>query len=205
MLERAAAPAARRRQDAQGHGTRVAGVLAGDGAQSPGQRYRGVAPGAHLVALDIGQRFTLDGALQAMDWLHANAQPRGIRVVSSSWGVPGAVDGRFDPEDPLVQASDALAQRGLLLVFSAGNRGAPHSMASAALNPHVLTIGATDAGGQLAPFSSQGPGLDAQGARLAWRKPDLVAVGQAVVSAKSGAGQGDAEDRSLAPLLYGQA
>lgn len=190
------------------HGTAVAGALAGDGAQSPDNRYRGAAPGARVVALDLGEAFTVDAALRAFDWIHENHEARGIRIVTNSWGRATDVDGRFDPAAPLVLASDTLAlEDGLLVVFSAGNRGRASSIATEALNPNVLTVGATDAGGVLATFSSRGPGLDAAGAPLAWTKPDLVAPGSRVVSARSATSLdlgAVASDRSLAPALYAE-
>lgn len=190
------------------HGTAVAGALAGDGAESPSNRYRGAAPGARVIALDLGEAFSVDTALRAFDWIHENHEARGIRIVTNSWGRATDVDGRFDPGAPLVLASDTLAlDDGLLVVFSAGNRGRASSLATEALNPNVLTVGATDAGGVLASFSSRGPGLDAAGAPLAWTKPDLVAPGSRVVTARSATSLDVgalAGDRSLAPALYAE-
>jgi len=196
---------ARTSQDASAHGTHVAGALAGNGAQSPGERYRGIAPEATLVALDLGSGFTVDTALRAFDWLHANHRQHDIRIVTNSWGRSGGVDGKFDPSAPLVRAANTLAlEDGLLVVFSAGNRGKVSSLSSEALNPNVLTVGAVDAGGIPADFSSRGPGLTAAGTPLSWTKPDLVAVGDGVVSARGGLNPAalTTEDRSLAPAYY---
>lgn len=193
-------------QGTGGHGTEVAGVLAGNGAESPGSRYAGIAPGARIVALDIGAQFTVDGALRAFDWIHEHRDDEEIRIVTNSWGRTDAVDGKSDPRAPLVLASDTLAlDDGMLVVFSAGNRGRASSIAPEALNPNVLTVGATDAGGRLAAFSSRGPGLDAAGAPLTWTKPDLVAVGDGVVTTRplTSLGNAVAGDRSLAPAYYG--
>lgn len=194
-------------QGTTGHGTEVLGILASDGAQSPGNRYRGLVPQADIVTLDLGADFTTDTALRAFDWIHENHEAKGIRIVTNSWGRTGNVDGKFDPAAPLVLASDTLAiEDGLLVVFSAGNRGTASSIAPEALNPNVLTVGATDAGGILGDFSSRGPGLDAAGAPLAWTKPDLVAIGDGVVTTRALAGVGNAAagGRSLAPAFYGE-
>lgn len=190
----------------RGHGTHVIGVLAGDGTGSPAERYRGVAPSSRVIGLDLGASFTTDAALRAFDWVHANHEAHGIRIVTNSWGRAGDVDGRFDPDAPLVRATDTLAvEDGLIVIFSAGNRGSANGISTEALNPNVITVGAVDAGARLASFSSRGPGLDAIGAPIRWTKPDVVAVGDDVVSPKplfTSGTPASAADRSLAPTLY---
>jgi hypothetical protein len=185
------------------HGTAVAGIVIGSGADSPYARYRGMAPGASIVGLDFSQDMTQDGALRAFDWIDQNAKGDNVRVVSNSWGLGGETPGVFDPSAPIVRASDTLVTKDhLVVVFSAGNQGGRGSILPEALNPNVLTVGATDAGGKLASYSSQGPGRDASGAPLPWTKPDLVAVGDRVVSARGGTATPKPNDRTVAPEFY---
>lgn len=174
--------------DADAHGTHVAGILAGSGAASTGERLHGLAPGATLVGLDISDAFTTTNALRAFEWIHENHAAQGIRVVSNSWGRERE-DARWDPEDPVVRASSALVSDGLVVVFSAGNRGGERGTVTLeAMNPDVLAVGATGKDGDVEPYSSRGPPLDASGRELGWQKPDLVAAGTRIASTKVGGG-----------------
>lgn len=172
--------------DRGGHGTHVAGILAGDGARSDGGRLRGLAPASRLVAVDISDSFTTTSAVRAFEWIYENRAKHGIRVVSNSWGREKA-DARYDADDPVIRASDALVANGLVVVFSAGNRGrdGEATLTTEASNPNVLAVGAASAAGRAEPYSSRGPARDGAGVDLAWTKPDLVAPGTAVVSARA--------------------
>jgi serine protease AprX len=186
------------------HGTHVAAIIAGNGASSPQTRYRGVAPAARIVDLDISASFDTASALNAFEWVLDNRVREGIRIVSNSWGRTGDVDGVYDPDAPLVRATQALTAAGVLVVYSAGNRAEESSLDTEAMIPEALTVGAARVDGQRASFSSQGPGLATAGAALAWTKPDVLAVGANVVSARGGLPTEvvSAGDRSLAPLAY---
>ncbi len=178
------------RRDADGHGTHIAGIVAGNGAESRDGRQRGVAPEAGLVGLDISHPFTTKNALRAFEWIHENHEEEGIRVVSNSWG-RDRDETRFDPDDPVVRASSALVADGLVVVFSAGNKGdAPSSLTLEAMNPNVVTVGATDDQGHVTEYSSRGPPLNERGEPLPWTKPDVVAPGNSIVSARTQDGDG---------------
>lgn len=177
--------------EADAHGTHVAGILVGTGAGSEGGRLHGVAPGASLVALDISDAFTTTNALRAFEWIHDNHAAYGIRVVSNSWGRERD-DARWDPEDPVVRASDALVADGLVVVFSAGNKGADAgTLTLEAMTPSVITVGATGKDADVEAYSSRGPPLGADGRALAWTKPDVVAPGTRIVSARANAQPGE--------------
>lgn len=184
--------------DSDGHGTHVAGIAAGNGAASDGA-LRGVAPGAGLVGMDFSRAFTTGTALQAFDWVLRNADALGIRVVTNSWGRaqnPGA----YDEGDALVRASDRLVAQGLVVLFSAGNHGPEASSLSLeAQNPDVITVGAVDDAALPASFSGRGPVLLADGGEAAWIKPDLVAAGVGVLSARSAQAVGTIEQPTLLP------
>lgn len=169
--------------DQDGHGTHVAGVLAGTGQGAPTQGLQGVAPGAELVSLDMSQALSTATAVAAFDWIHLHHREHGLSVVQNSWGrdQPG---GGFDPGDPLVRASDRLVlDDGLVVVFAASNHGpAGASLPMEAQNPNVLTVGASDDDGAPASFSGRGPVLLKTGGRAPWVKPDLVAPGIDVTS-----------------------
>ena len=182
------------RGDADGHGTHVAGIVGGSGARSEGDRLRGLAPGARLVGVDISDAFTTTSAVRAFEWIHEHRGEHGIRVVSNSWGREKH-DAHYDPDDPVVRASDALVADGIVVVFSAGNRGrdGAATLTSEAMNPNVLTVGASTLGGKAESYSSKGPARDGEGRRVAWTKPDLVAPGTAVVSARASADEAPGE------------
>lgn len=174
------------RGDPDGHGTHVAGIVAGSGAGSAGGELHGLAPAARLAGVDISEAFTTTSAVRAFEWIHENRAEHGIRVVTNSWGREKD-DARYDPDDPVVRASDALVADGLVVVFSAGNRGRDGraTLTSEAMNPNVIAVGASTLGGKPESYSSKGPAIGPRGEALSWTKPDLVAPGTAVVSTRS--------------------
>jgi serine protease AprX len=172
--------------DAYGHGTHLAGVVAGDGAASDG-KWRGVAQGADIVSVKIAGA---DGAtdvsvvIAALQWVVTHRDQYGIRVLTLAFGTDGTQSYAVDPLDAAVERAWAA---GITVVVSAGNRGS----GSGTINkpgddPYVVTVGAADTQGtavrsddELAPFSSRGPTQDG----LA--KPDLVAPGTTIVSTRA--------------------
>jgi serine protease AprX len=177
-------------RDGFGHGTHVAGILAGNGYDSSGRR-RGIARRANLIALkaldDDGFGF-VSNVIEAIDYAVANRTALGIRVINLSIGA--GVYESYDT-DPLAQATKRAVDAGIVVVTSAGNLGenAQHEpqfggITSPGNAPWVLTVGAsshqgtvTRADDVVAAFSSRGPTwLDFSA------KPDLVAPGVGIES-----------------------
>jgi serine protease AprX len=178
--------------DDYGHGTHVAGIIAGNGRASAGGRpdatgaRRGVAPGAHLIvlkALDVtGNGFT-SNVIAAIDYAIAHRATYNIRVLNLS--VAAGVYESFY-KDPLTLAARRAVDSGIVVVAAAGNRGRDASgqpqyggIASPGNAPWVLTVGASNDVGTVdrrddvvAAFSSRGPSPIDENA-----KPDLVAPG----------------------------
>jgi serine protease AprX len=102
-----------------GHGTHVAGIVAGSGAASDGY-YTGVAPGADLVGVGSADGTDMLTALAGYDWILDNRARYGIRVINNSWA-DGTI--AYDPHDPLNVASKAAHDAGITVVFAAGNDG----------------------------------------------------------------------------------
>jgi serine protease AprX len=153
-----------------GHGTFVAGVIAGSGAASGG-KYKGVAPGSRLVGLSAGQ-LDLFYVLEGFDYLLARGPGLGVRVVNCSFSASTA----YDPNDPVNVATKMLVERGISVVFSAGNTGPGTSTLNPyAMAPWVISVGATDERGRLADFSSRGAFGNIA-------RPTIVAPGVNVVS-----------------------
>ncbi|HEV7891070.1 MAG TPA: S8 family serine peptidase [Pyrinomonadaceae bacterium] len=152
-----------------GHGTFVAGLIAGDGARSGGA-YAGVAPGSKLVGLSAGD-LSLFHVLAAFDYVLTHAELN-VRVVNCSF----SAETLYDENDPVNVATRALYDRGVNVVFSAGNGGPGlHTLNPYAAAPWVISVGATDEKGRLASFSARG---EFGGAAT---HPTLVAPGVNVV------------------------
>jgi len=101
-----------------GHGTHVAGIVAGDGGSSGG-RFRGVAPGADVIGYSTGEGINVLFAVQALEHVYANPE-LGVDVVNNSWGSTG----QFDSTNPVNVATRKLVdERGVTVVFAAGNSG----------------------------------------------------------------------------------
>src|SRR5256885_931984 len=194
----------KRSGDADGHGTGVAGLAAGNGAASNGYsaNYAGIAPGANLIDVRVLDEHGLgrtSNVLGALDWVIQNRQRYNIRVVNLSLSTP--VRESFHT-DPLCQAVEQAVRAGIVVVSSAGNLGRTdvilgynkdgspiYQMAYGAVgspgnSPYVITVGATDSHNTVrrsddtvASFSSKGP---TQFDHLA--KPDIVAPGRRVVA-----------------------
>jgi len=176
--------------DDNGHGTHVAGIIAGNGYDSLTVQ-SGVAPGASLAVLkvlDANGHGTISGIIAALDWVVDNHARYNIRVVNMSVGAN--VNESYET-DPLTLAAKRVVDAGVVVVAAAGNIGKNAAGATqyggitAPGNaPWVLTVGASSTMGTgtrsddtLADFSSRGPtNVD----YLA--KPDLVAPGVGTIS-----------------------
>jgi serine protease AprX len=153
-----------------GHGSFVAGVIAGNGSSSNG-KYAGVAPGANVVGLSAGD-LTLLYVLEGFDYLLSNNE---AKVVNCSFSANTV----FDVNDPVNIATKMLTDSGVNVVFSAGNTGSgQHTLNPYAVAPWVVSVGATDTQGRLADFSSRGDFASAL------FRPTLVAPGVGVVSVR---------------------
>ncbi|HXM55503.1 MAG TPA: S8 family serine peptidase [Candidatus Dormibacteraeota bacterium] len=156
-----------------GHGTHVAGIIAGTGAASNGTE-RGIAPDARLIS---GKVCTAIGCpdsavIAGMEWIAPQA-----RVVNVSLG--GA---STDGSDPVSQAVDSLsAQFGTLFVAAAGDANDPvASVAAPAAADAALAVGSVDRQDQTSSFSTRGPRLGDHAP-----KPDIAAPGDGIVSARA--------------------
>ena len=171
-------------QDSYGHGTFVAGLIAGDGASSDGQ-YSGEAPGARLVSIKVaGADGTthLSTLISGLQWAVDHQYAYGIKVLNLSLGYQSS---QSTVTNPLDQAVEAVWNSGITVVTSAGNAGPFNgTILSPGDDPLVITVGALDdmatpstADDEMTDFSSVGPT-----SRDGWAKPDLVTSGRSVVS-----------------------
>ncbi len=177
--------------DGYGHGTHIAGLIAGSGAKSNG-KYVGMATAARLIGLKVldarGSGFTSD-VIAAIDFATTNRGALGIDVLNLSLGHP-----IYEPAttDPMVQAVERAVDAGIVVVVSAGNLGTKKDtgdigyagITSPGNAPSALTVGSVRHKGtasrlddEISKFSSRGP---------SWYdgllKPDVLAPGQALIA-----------------------
>src|SRR5688572_13410023 len=157
-----------------GHGTFVGGVIAASGVSSAA-RFAGVAPGARLLGLSAGD-LNLMHVLSGFDYLLEKRVQYNVRVVNCSFSANTV----FDVNDPVNVATRILTGAGVNVVFSAGNSGSGNgTMNPYAIAPWVIGVGATDAAGRLAGYSSRGNFGDGL------QHPSLVAPGTNIISLRS--------------------
>ena len=176
--------------DEFGHGTHVAGIIAGNGFDSDGRR-TGMAPKASLIGLKVldadGHGYISD-VIAAIDYAIAIKDRYNIRIINLS-----VASGVFESynTDPLARAAKRAVDAGIVVVAAAGNIGTNEDgerqwggITCPGNAPWVLTVGAASHQGTvkrgddvLAGFSSRGP---------TWidfaAKPDLVAFGVGIES-----------------------
>ncbi|MCW8870135.1 MAG: S8 family serine peptidase, partial [Proteobacteria bacterium] len=137
-----------------GHGTHVAGTVAGTGAYSNG-KYEGVATGADLIGYGSGAGLSILDALGGYDYAitHIWDFNSPIRVMSNSWGSSG----QYEPDGPISVASYKAHKLGMISVFAAGNDGPGEDTHNPyAQIPWGLSVGAGTKQGTLVDFSSRG-------------------------------------------------
>ena len=173
--------------DDYGHGTHVAGTIAGEGKLSNSGSFAGVAHKARLIGLKVldsqGRGRTSD-VIAAIEFAILNKDKLGIDVINLSLGHPIY---EVAATDPLVQVVEAAVRSGVIVVVSAGNYGADPvtgvagyaGITSPGNAPSAITVGAFDTRGTVkrsddvvATYSSRGPSW-----YDALAKPDLVAPG----------------------------
>ena len=191
--------------DLCGHGTHVAGIIAGNGTNSSGSSYfhtfYGIARKANLVSvrvLDATGGSSVSTVVAAVQWVVANRSKYNIRVINLSLGHSV---GESYTTDPLCQALEQAWKSGIVVACAAGNNGrksallqtygtdnegygtAYGSITSPGNDPYVITVGATKsldgnrAHDAIATYSGRGP------TRLdLLLKPDIVAPGNKVIS-----------------------
>ncbi|MDP9335472.1 MAG: S8 family serine peptidase, partial [Actinomycetota bacterium] len=171
-------------QDSYGHGTFVAGLIAGNGASSKGV-YMGEAPGANLVAVKVaGASGVTDLAtvISGINWVVSHRDQYGIRVLNISLGAMPTASTVLNPLD---QAVETAWQAGIVVVTSAGNVGPFNgTILSPGDDPLAVTVGALDDNGSTNPAAATMPSFSSVGPTNidGWFKPDLVTSGKSVVS-----------------------
>src|SRR5258708_2328343 len=183
--------------DAYGHGTHIAGLIAGNGISSTGpifsETFKGIAPKVNIVnlrVLDANGSGTDSAVIAAISQAINLKSKYNIRVINLSLG-----RGVFESykQDPLCHAVEQAWKNGIVVIVAAGNNGRfiPTSgygtVTSPGNDPYVLTVGSMKPMGTpertddlIASYSSKGPTVLDHVV-----KPDVVAPGNLLVSTET--------------------
>ena len=160
--------------DDNGHGTFIAGILAGNSVIS---KYSGIDTSSNIIvikALDNDGETTSIKILQAMQWILDNAKKYNIKVVCMSFG---SLLG--EKNDPLIFGAEVLWNNGICVICAGGNSGPESStIMSPGASKKIITVGSLDNIDHdidVADFSSRGPVFN-------YYKPDLIVPGVDIVS-----------------------
>lgn len=184
-----------RHLDTFGHGTHMAGIIAGregpkaDGrtyAATSGGRFYGVAPDATLLSLKLADRYgavDVSQVVAAIDYVVQHRDDLGvrIRVLNLSFGTPSQ---QAPWSDPLAYAAEVATRYGIVVVAAAGNNGDNgYGLNDPAFNRNVIAVGSTSTNNTEAVDDDHVPWFSARrGGAAWWRAPDVVAPGAGIVS-----------------------
>jgi serine protease AprX len=183
-------PSAKTDQDGYGHGTHVAGIIAGNSNSRPSSDslrgdYVGVAPEANLINVKVSDEkggATVLDVIYGLQFVVDFKDAYNIRVVNLSLE---STDAQSYKTDPLDAAAESAWFHGIVVVAAAGNRGTASDAVDYAPgnDPYVISVGAVDDQGTknslddaLASWSSRGTTQDGHA------KPDILAPGAHIVS-----------------------
>lgn len=165
--------------DDNGHGTHVAGIIAGNGIAS-NRIYEGIAPDCKLHIIKILNKNgegSIKNVSTGIDWILKYKDKYNIRIVNISVGSVSLK--KFDEDSPLVKSINSLWEEGLIVVTAAGNNGpSDYTIGAPGNSRKIITVGTSDTShGRLShDFSGRGPTMNCI------KKPDIVAPGLNVVS-----------------------
>jgi serine protease AprX len=177
--------------DTYGHGTHMAGIIAGRDngltrTQKDANVFQGMAPEARVLSVKVADAHGLTDVSQvlaAIDWVVQHRKDNGlnIRVLNLSFGTDGVQDYRIDP---LTYAAEVAWRKGIVVVVAAGNSGfGSPKLNNPAYDPFVIAVGAADGKGTYGTSDDVVPSWSSSGDGT--RNPDLVAPGKSVVSLRA--------------------
>ncbi|MDT7571669.1 MAG: serine protease AprX [Actinomycetota bacterium] len=178
--------------DGYGHGTFVAGLVAGDGSSSDGL-YAGVAPAARILDVKVADAEGVTNLVTVLKGLQKVAGRSDVDVLNLSLSSGSPLPYQVDP---LTMALDALWRRGVTVVVPAGNEGpGANTVTSPGTDPTLLTAGSLDDQGTARRNDDVVSDWSGRGTR-GHPKPDLVAAGSHVVSLRAPGSAIDAANAS---------
>ena len=176
--------------DSYGHGTHLAGLIAGYDAIggfvgiAPGSRILNVKVANHEGAVDVSQ------VIAAIDWVvqHRTDNGMNVRVINLAYGTDSVQSAQLDP---LSMAVEQAWKAGIVVVVATGNDGNSSALRDPAFNPYVIAVGASDSASTskpkddfVAPFSNCGTE-----ARFA----DVLGPGRSIISLRNPGSVADVE------------
>ncbi len=185
--------------DTYGHGTHLAGIIAGrePGADlddlADGDGFAGVAPGARLVSLKVADSngaADVSQVIAAIDWVVEHRADNGmnIRVLNLAFGTDGY---QAHEVDPLHFAVERAWNAGIVVVVSAGNDGSAAPLRNPANDPFVIAVGASDTHGTLKTAYHTVTDFSNCGTKA--RYVDVVAPGKSLMSLRAPGSSADAD------------
>lgn len=199
--------------DTFGHGTHMAGIIAGrdQGASQPysaatGDYFVGMAPDSRIVSVKVAGH---DGAtdvsqvIAAIDWVvqHKNDNGLNIRVLNLSFGTDSTQSYVFDP---LAYAVEQAWKRGIVVVVATGNDGNSSPLRNPAIDPFVIAVGSHQ--GNKVNAAKAETVSDFSNCGTSSRSVDLLARGRSVLSLRSpgsSADEANPEARVIDRLFLG--
>ncbi len=179
-----------RYMDTYGHGTHLAGIIAGNDSSSG---FMGIAPGANLLNVKVANHegaVDVSQVIAAIDWIvqHRNDNGMNVRVLTLAYGTDSTQDWKVDP---LSAAVERAWRAGIVVVVAAGNDGNATPLRNPAMNPYVIAVGASDSNNTantsddfVASFSSCGTES---------RFADVLAPGRSIISLRNPGSVADVE------------
>jgi serine protease AprX len=171
--------------DDNGHGTHVAGIIAGDGWESKG-KYAGISPKTKLVCLKVLNKDgtgNISDVLAGLQWIIDNKEKYNIRIINLSVGM----EDEEGEQSALVKGVNAAWDNDIIVVCAAGNNGPKEkTITTPGISRKVITVGSADDsetvsifGDDISNYSGRGP------TKACIKKPDVVAPGSNITSCNS--------------------
>lgn len=175
--------------DTFGHGTHMAGIIAGRDTDTPignsnTDAFLGIAPGSRIVNVKVADSqgaTDVSQVLAAIDWVvqHRNDNGMNIRVINLSFGTDSSQSYVLDP---LAFAVEQAWKAGIVVVVAAGNDGNSHILRNPASDPFVIAVGASESAKTRTKISNV---LDFSNCGTADRYVDVVVPGKSIVSLRN--------------------
>ncbi|HEV2891374.1 MAG TPA: S8 family serine peptidase [Frankiaceae bacterium] len=179
-----------RHYDTFGHGTHMAGIIAGRDKtqtatdfQGDARNFNGIAPDSRIVSVKVADHSgatDVSQVLAGIDWVVANKSSNGlnIRVLNLSFGTDSVQPSSIDP---LCFAVENAWRRGIVVVVSGGNGGASaNRLTNPGQDPFVIAVGADDSKGTISSTDDTVPAFSSRS--TTGRTVDVVAPGMSVLS-----------------------
>ncbi|MDT7544031.1 MAG: serine protease AprX [Actinomycetota bacterium] len=170
--------------DSYGHGTAMAGIIAGNDGTPGG--FMGVAPQARIVSVKVGAAngaVDVSQVIAGIDWVvqHAHDDGLNIRVMNISLGTSSPQRYQLDP---LAHAAENAWRHGIVVVASVGNNGTGvASVADPANDPFVIAVGSSDPRGTVSIGDDSASTFSSKGSST--RHADVLAPGAYIVGLRA--------------------